>query len=566
MINATHRSPTAQGDTFSTNRFFTSNHTPMGTESSFFEFDYSGANNPSPSGPQEQQQQQQGSPTTNDQFQDALDMGIMRPSSSNAATFAVDQQGPSLLKEEGSEQSPYVFSFNENTSYPSEQQITRDQHYMFQSMHPSNMAAASRRLSSPAIFNHSYASSSNPPALPLSHPLRQPQSEHQHSRQLSDPQNEYFGADQKPSYAYNESEFTSTNPWTGNNTTRNTIFAHPLSSRPSHHVELPTNHASIVDMRRMSTPVIGQNTPTAAFSFATPAQSNRSNLVDIPEEINIFRPRQHSMVDWRGYAGPNNTDRVFRDQKFTDTLDSARGMLTLSQMTGSQDQPRTAPQSNQSMHWRFPDPPSQPQQQANPSDIELDSNVFYKRRKNSVPSAFAGGNISVSLPSPPPTTGSSQLDPVAHRHQQHPQQHVPGSLSLSDSSVASIEREAGTLSSSLNLDPALGGGSHQVDQSNQSQSLSHDSVSYQDSRKREREESPRHFQRKYVCTICPKSFSRPSSLRTHMYSHTGEKRKFLQIHLASADIQAFVCPVDGCHRQFSVVSNLRRHQRVHGGI
>jgi uncharacterized Zn-finger protein len=34
-----------------------------------------------------------------------------------------------------------------------------------------------------------------------------------------------------------------------------------------------------------------------------------------------------------------------------------------------------------------------------------------------------------------------------------------------------------------------------------------------------------------------------------MYSHTGEK--------------PFACDVEGCGRHFSVVSNLRRHKKVH---
>ncbi|KAI7877288.1 hypothetical protein K492DRAFT_171818 [Lichtheimia hyalospora FSU 10163] len=54
---------------------------------------------------------------------------------------------------------------------------------------------------------------------------------------------------------------------------------------------------------------------------------------------------------------------------------------------------------------------------------------------------------------------------------------------------------------------------------------------------------------KYFCSYCRKGFSRPSSLRTHTYSHTGEK--------------PFVCTVKGCHRRFNVHSNLRRHLRTH---
>ncbi|KAL2258621.1 hypothetical protein VTK26DRAFT_8011 [Humicola hyalothermophila] len=56
-------------------------------------------------------------------------------------------------------------------------------------------------------------------------------------------------------------------------------------------------------------------------------------------------------------------------------------------------------------------------------------------------------------------------------------------------------------------------------------------------------------QKKHKCKVCDKRFTRPSSLQTHMYSHTGEK--------------PFACEVEGCGRNFSVVSNLRRHRKVH---
>ncbi|KAG0042776.1 hypothetical protein BGZ83_012199 [Gryganskiella cystojenkinii] len=54
---------------------------------------------------------------------------------------------------------------------------------------------------------------------------------------------------------------------------------------------------------------------------------------------------------------------------------------------------------------------------------------------------------------------------------------------------------------------------------------------------------------RYQCQYCHKQFSRPSSLRIHTYSHTGER--------------PFKCSEEGCGRQFSVQSNMRRHLRVH---
>jgi len=56
-------------------------------------------------------------------------------------------------------------------------------------------------------------------------------------------------------------------------------------------------------------------------------------------------------------------------------------------------------------------------------------------------------------------------------------------------------------------------------------------------------------QKRHKCKVCDKRFARPSSLQTHMYSHTGEK--------------PYQCEVEGCGRYFSVVSNLRRHSKVH---
>ncbi|KAJ2713467.1 hypothetical protein H4R19_002237 [Coemansia spiralis] len=56
-------------------------------------------------------------------------------------------------------------------------------------------------------------------------------------------------------------------------------------------------------------------------------------------------------------------------------------------------------------------------------------------------------------------------------------------------------------------------------------------------------------QRKYECKHCRKRFLRPSSLLSHVYTHTGER--------------PFGCEFPGCSRRFAVQSNLRRHHKVH---
>ncbi|KAG7446520.1 uncharacterized protein BT62DRAFT_124127 [Guyanagaster necrorhizus] len=53
---------------------------------------------------------------------------------------------------------------------------------------------------------------------------------------------------------------------------------------------------------------------------------------------------------------------------------------------------------------------------------------------------------------------------------------------------------------------------------------------------------------RYECSYCGKGFSRPSALKIHVISHTGDKD--------------FVCPEDTCRRRFGIRSNMLRHIRL----
>ena len=69
----------------------------------------------------------------------------------------------------------------------------------------------------------------------------------------------------------------------------------------------------------------------------------------------------------------------------------------------------------------------------------------------------------------------------------------------------------------------------------------------QQQQQQQQQQQHQQSQDRYICTICSKAFSRPSSLRIHNHSHTG--------------VKPYRCPHNGCGKAFSVRSNMKRHER-----
>ncbi|XP_078108652.1 zinc finger protein 574 isoform X1 [Sander vitreus] len=79
----------------------------------------------------------------------------------------------------------------------------------------------------------------------------------------------------------------------------------------------------------------------------------------------------------------------------------------------------------------------------------------------------------------------------------------------------------------------------------------------------------------HVCPYCGKTFTRRVFLRTHVYSHTGEKlftckvctksftnsQSLLRHSMSHTDNKPFICDV--CCKSFSQAATLKRHQRIH---
>lgn len=170
-------------------------------------------------------------------------------------------------------------------------------------------------------------------------------------------------------------------------------------------------------------------------------------------------------------------------------------------------------------------------------------------------------------PSFPPTTGISAAG-IHHHHHHHPQPRPPMIPSFERHPATAAARTHRRAVSANTVDFMLRPPAPTTPSSSSSSSSSstHNNSmmrAQSDSPPEQRLRSPplqdaddQHpqLQRdassgRYLCPYCNKGFSRPSSLRIHTYSHTGEK--------------PYVCTEDGCGRRFSVQSNMRRHLRVH---
>ncbi len=138
----------------------------------------------------------------------------------------------------------------------------------------------------------------------------------------------------------------------------------------------------------------------------------------------------------------------------------------------------------------------------------------------------------------PPNPSSSSLSPIS------PNSPKSSSLSLSPKSSSS----SSSLSPNLNSSTSLNYNSN-LNLKSEIEKMDTGIIPLETIRGKNSKKQRSNFRKKNICPYCSKEFSRPSSLQTHTYTHTGEK--------------PFICDFDSCGKKFSVRSNLVRHMKLH---
>ncbi|KAI5847157.1 hypothetical protein DFP73DRAFT_592987 [Morchella snyderi] len=292
------------------------------------------------------------------------------------------------------------------------------------------------------------------------------------------------------------SEIPTSNP--GRHITSNMLSSHPSDFLKSEMLNFGNSNSFAGDMS-MSGSSAPSPTAITSFvpSFAPPvdfsthhrtsypmsnndrrmSQPAMSNTMFLGSPVEAPRPRQNSLMEWTtsSTARPIVQPPRSTNNQFSDTLDSARGMVAMSQA------PR---QHRQRADGFYP---------GHSTNSSISSTASYN-------GYYGGGSVDSSA--------TDYSDPAGF---------------TTEGSRPSLPRPSGI--QSVPVQGAL--------MTTFSSKITSST------------------QKKHKCKVCDKRFTRPSSLQTHTYSHTGEK--------------PFACEVDGCGRKFSVVSNLRRHKKVHSG-
>lgn len=262
--------------------------------------------------------------------------------------------------------------------------------------------------------------------------------------------------------------------------------------------------------------------------------------------FNSYEPhKQHSLPS----VVPNE-HRRYTHQRNARSVSSMLDFQSLSLAPPQPQRPRTpeppfTPESSRPLQYNYgqQQPPFYPQEQTN---SYIMSNAMHPSHSQRARTSHARSLSEFSHPYPQPSTLSPHPSP--------PREHLPQRAIGHRRAVS-----ANTVDSMLNPKPwnlTPKPAAYLDTESNGSQATPTttsppESYDENDSEEDSRSSSPPSSgtNNRYVCPYCSKGFSRPSSLRIHTYSHTGEK--------------PFVCSEDGCGRRFSVQSNMRRHLRVH---